>query len=264
MGVNTRADLMEVERAGARGAHPSEHARAGRDLPRTRRRSPSRGGRRDRRGHHDRPGAPCCGADRDRRRLPRSGPAPPSTTRRSATASRVLHSYLTRREVHDERDASARSPTCARRPTSARARRSARSSRSRTRTSAPARRSPTSPTSATPTSARAPTSPPGNITANYDGREKHRTKIGKRREDRASTPPSSLPSPSGTGAYTGAGSVIAEDVPDGALGISRPEQKNIEGYCGARRGRSSHEHASRPTGSRSNGQQPSRPATTSG
>ena len=31
---------------------------------------------------------------------------------------------------------------------------------------------------------------------------------------------------------TGAGSVITEDVPPGALGISRAEQKNIEGYAG--------------------------------
>jgi bifunctional UDP-N-acetylglucosamine pyrophosphorylase/glucosamine-1-phosphate N-acetyltransferase len=35
----------------------------------------------------------------------------------------------------------------------------------------------------------------------------------------------------GDGAYTGAGSVIAEDVPDGALGISRSEQANVEGYA---------------------------------
>jgi bifunctional UDP-N-acetylglucosamine pyrophosphorylase / glucosamine-1-phosphate N-acetyltransferase len=34
----------------------------------------------------------------------------------------------------------------------------------------------------------------------------------------------------GDEAYTGAGSVITGDVPDGALGIARPEQKNVEGY----------------------------------
>ena len=35
----------------------------------------------------------------------------------------------------------------------------------------------------------------------------------------------------GDDAYTGAGSVITEDVPPGALGISRAEQKNVEGYA---------------------------------
>jgi bifunctional UDP-N-acetylglucosamine pyrophosphorylase / glucosamine-1-phosphate N-acetyltransferase len=69
----------------------------------------------------------------------------------------------------------------------------------------------------------------GNITANYDGRRKHRTVIGKRAKtgvDTSFVAPVSV----GEGAYTGAGSVITDDVPDGALGISRPEQKNVEGY----------------------------------
>jgi bifunctional UDP-N-acetylglucosamine pyrophosphorylase/glucosamine-1-phosphate N-acetyltransferase len=37
----------------------------------------------------------------------------------------------------------------------------------------------------------------------------------------------------GDAAYTGAGSVITEDVPDGALAVSRPRdsQNNIEGYA---------------------------------
>jgi bifunctional UDP-N-acetylglucosamine pyrophosphorylase / glucosamine-1-phosphate N-acetyltransferase len=70
----------------------------------------------------------------------------------------------------------------------------------------------------------------GNITANYDGRRKHRTTIGKRAKtgvDTSFVAPVSV----GEGAYTGAGSVITGDVPDGALGISRPEQKNVEGYA---------------------------------
>ena len=35
----------------------------------------------------------------------------------------------------------------------------------------------------------------------------------------------------GDGAYTGAGSVITDEIPPGALGISRGRQKNIEGYA---------------------------------
>ena len=70
----------------------------------------------------------------------------------------------------------------------------------------------------------------GNITANYDGFEKHRTKIGKSAKTGVNTS-FVAPVSVGDGAYTGAGSVIGEDVPDGALGISRPEQKNIEGYA---------------------------------
>jgi len=70
----------------------------------------------------------------------------------------------------------------------------------------------------------------GNITANYDGFDKHRTRIGKSAKTGVNT---SFVAPVnvGDGAYTGAGSVIGEDVPDGALGISRPDQKNIEGYA---------------------------------
>jgi bifunctional UDP-N-acetylglucosamine pyrophosphorylase/glucosamine-1-phosphate N-acetyltransferase len=37
----------------------------------------------------------------------------------------------------------------------------------------------------------------------------------------------------GDDAYTGAGSVITEDVPPGALGIARARQRNIEGYASA-------------------------------
>jgi len=68
------------------------------------------------------------------------------------------------------------------------------------------------------------------ITANYDGREKHRTKIGKSVKTSVHT---SLVAPVDVGdrAYTGAGSVINEDVPDGALAIARPRQTNVEGYA---------------------------------
>ena len=69
----------------------------------------------------------------------------------------------------------------------------------------------------------------GTTIANYDGRRKHRTKIG---EDARVGVNNSLVAPVtiGDGAYTGAGAVIREDVPEGALGVSSNEQRNIEGY----------------------------------
>jgi bifunctional UDP-N-acetylglucosamine pyrophosphorylase/glucosamine-1-phosphate N-acetyltransferase len=67
------------------------------------------------------------------------------------------------------------------------------------------------------------------ITANYDGRRKHRTKVGKSVKTGVHT---SLIAPVDVGdrAYTGAGSTINEDIPEGALGVARAKQKNIEGY----------------------------------
>ena len=70
----------------------------------------------------------------------------------------------------------------------------------------------------------------GNITANYDGFTKSRTKIGKRAKTGVNNS-FIAPVTVGDDAYTGAGSVIGEDVPDGALGISRAEQQNVEGYA---------------------------------
>jgi bifunctional UDP-N-acetylglucosamine pyrophosphorylase/glucosamine-1-phosphate N-acetyltransferase len=70
----------------------------------------------------------------------------------------------------------------------------------------------------------------GNITANYDGVAKHRTTIGKRVKtsvDTAFVAPVTV----GDDAYTGAGSVITDDVPPGALGIARARQENVEGYA---------------------------------
>jgi bifunctional UDP-N-acetylglucosamine pyrophosphorylase/glucosamine-1-phosphate N-acetyltransferase len=68
------------------------------------------------------------------------------------------------------------------------------------------------------------------ITANYDGRAKHRTTVGRGVRtgvDTTLVAPVSV----GDGAYTGAGSVITDDVPPGALGIARERQRNIEGYA---------------------------------
>jgi bifunctional UDP-N-acetylglucosamine pyrophosphorylase/glucosamine-1-phosphate N-acetyltransferase len=74
----------------------------------------------------------------------------------------------------------------------------------------------------------------GNITANYDGRHKHRTTIGSRVKTSVDTM-FVAPVTVGDDAYTGAGSVITEDVPPGALGIARERQTNIEGYAERRK-----------------------------
>lgn len=70
----------------------------------------------------------------------------------------------------------------------------------------------------------------GSITANYDGFHKHRTKIGERARIAVNN---SLVAPVTVGddAYTGAGAVIRKDVPSGALGVSKVQQRNIEGYA---------------------------------
>ncbi len=69
----------------------------------------------------------------------------------------------------------------------------------------------------------------GTITCNYDGEEKHQTTIGDRAfigSDTMLIAPVNI----GADATTAAGSAIAEDVPEGALGIERGEQKNIAGW----------------------------------
>jgi bifunctional UDP-N-acetylglucosamine pyrophosphorylase / glucosamine-1-phosphate N-acetyltransferase len=68
------------------------------------------------------------------------------------------------------------------------------------------------------------------ITANYDGKNKHRTKIGSRVHTSVDT---TLVAPVeiGDDSYTAAGSVITDEIPDRALGIARPRQTNIEGYA---------------------------------
>jgi bifunctional UDP-N-acetylglucosamine pyrophosphorylase / glucosamine-1-phosphate N-acetyltransferase len=73
------------------------------------------------------------------------------------------------------------------------------------------------------------------ITANYDGRSKHRTTVGSGVRTGVDT---TLVAPVqvGDGAYTGAGSVITEDVPAGALGIARERQRNVEGFLERREG----------------------------
>jgi bifunctional UDP-N-acetylglucosamine pyrophosphorylase / glucosamine-1-phosphate N-acetyltransferase len=72
----------------------------------------------------------------------------------------------------------------------------------------------------------------GNITANYHaGRKvKSRTTIGEGVKTGVDTM-FVAPVDVGDGAYTAAGSVITDDVPPGALAVGRTEQKNVEGYA---------------------------------
>jgi bifunctional UDP-N-acetylglucosamine pyrophosphorylase/glucosamine-1-phosphate N-acetyltransferase len=74
----------------------------------------------------------------------------------------------------------------------------------------------------------------GNITANFDGREKHRTVIG----DRVRTGSDCVfvaPVTIGDDVTTGAGSIITDDVPPGSLAIARARQVNKERYVEGKR-----------------------------
>jgi bifunctional UDP-N-acetylglucosamine pyrophosphorylase / glucosamine-1-phosphate N-acetyltransferase len=74
----------------------------------------------------------------------------------------------------------------------------------------------------------------GTITCNYDGFEKFETVIG----DEAFIGSDTMlvaPVRIGKRAWTGAGSSIAKDVPDGALAVERAEQRNVRGYDARKR-----------------------------
>jgi bifunctional UDP-N-acetylglucosamine pyrophosphorylase/glucosamine-1-phosphate N-acetyltransferase len=76
----------------------------------------------------------------------------------------------------------------------------------------------------------------GNITANYDGFEKHPTTIGSNVKTGSDTT-FVAPVVVGDGAFTAAGSVITHDVPADGLGVARARQQNLEGYGRRRRER---------------------------
>lgn len=68
-----------------------------------------------------------------------------------------------------------------------------------------------------------------NVTANWDGYDKYRTTIGddvRTGSDTIMVAPVRI----GSGAVTGAGSVISKDVPPGALAVERTEQRIVRGY----------------------------------
>jgi len=74
----------------------------------------------------------------------------------------------------------------------------------------------------------------GTIFANYDGAEKHRTKVG-RFATTASNNTFVAPVEIGDGAATGAGTVVRRDVPPGALAVSSGPQRTIENWAARRR-----------------------------
>ena len=172
----------------------------------------------------------------------------PHTTARDATigdGATVIHSFVLEAEVGAGREGRPvrLPPPRARR--SARAPRSAPSWRSRTPTSAPAPRSRTSPTSATPTSARRRNLGASTITANYDGSEEAPHEDRKEREDRHPHLARRARSTSATGRTLALARRSPSDVPEGALGIAREKQKNIEGYADRVEEDSSNEQAPR-------------------
>jgi bifunctional UDP-N-acetylglucosamine pyrophosphorylase/glucosamine-1-phosphate N-acetyltransferase len=70
----------------------------------------------------------------------------------------------------------------------------------------------------------------GTIFCNYDGFQKHVTRIGKGAfigSDSQLVAPVTI----GDGAYVGTGTTVTKDVPDGALAIGRAKQENKEGYA---------------------------------
>jgi bifunctional UDP-N-acetylglucosamine pyrophosphorylase/glucosamine-1-phosphate N-acetyltransferase len=72
------------------------------------------------------------------------------------------------------------------------------------------------------------------VFVNYDGEAKSRTTIGSHVRTGSDTM-FVAPVTIGDGAYTGAGTVIREDVPPGALAVSAGPQRNIEGWVARKR-----------------------------
>lgn len=82
------------------------------------------------------------------------------------------------------------------------------------------------------------------VFVNYDGETKSRTTIGSHVRTGSDTM-FVAPVTVGDGAYTGAGTVIREDVPPGALAVSAGPQRNIEGWVSRKRPGSKADEAAR-------------------
>jgi bifunctional UDP-N-acetylglucosamine pyrophosphorylase/glucosamine-1-phosphate N-acetyltransferase len=74
----------------------------------------------------------------------------------------------------------------------------------------------------------------GTITCNYDGTHKHKTVLGPGvfiGSDSQLVAPVTL----GAGSYVAAGTTVTEDVPAGALALTRVRQLNLEGWVARRK-----------------------------
>ncbi|WP_102143998.1 bifunctional UDP-N-acetylglucosamine diphosphorylase/glucosamine-1-phosphate N-acetyltransferase GlmU [Mycobacterium hubeiense] len=87
------------------------------------------------------------------------------------------------------------------------------------------------------------------VFVNYDGETKSRTTIGSHVRTGSDTM-FIAPVTVGDGAYTGAGSVVRDDVPPGALAVSAGPQRNIEGWVARKRPGSEADKAAREALSR--------------
>jgi bifunctional UDP-N-acetylglucosamine pyrophosphorylase / glucosamine-1-phosphate N-acetyltransferase len=84
----------------------------------------------------------------------------------------------------------------------------------------------------------------GTIFANYDGVAKHHTTVGEAAfvgSDSVLIAPVSI----GDGAYVAAGSAVQNDVPAGALGVSRAQQRAVDGWVARRRAGTKSDRAAR-------------------
>jgi bifunctional UDP-N-acetylglucosamine pyrophosphorylase / glucosamine-1-phosphate N-acetyltransferase len=96
----------------------------------------------------------------------------------------------------------------------------------------------------------------GTIFVNYDGVAKHVTTVGddvRVGSDNCLVAPVTIEDT----AYTAAGSVITKDVPAGALGVGRAQQRNIDGWVARKRPRSDQPSADQPSADQPSPDQPS-------
>jgi bifunctional UDP-N-acetylglucosamine pyrophosphorylase/glucosamine-1-phosphate N-acetyltransferase len=97
------------------------------------------------------------------------------------------------------------------------------------------------------------------VFVNYDGENKSRTTIGSHVRAGSDTM-FVAPVTVGDGAYTGAGTVVREDVPPGALAVSAGPQRNIEGWVSRKRpGSEADKAARRATGEQENSDDAAKP-----